>query len=203
MGRTKTINITPELLDKAAENMKAKAIEVRGATLKDLFCNYSYNHKLAPGTVNTVSTKSQVPVHDDLKAAFRKLDAHLAVICEEIPADAISNMDDLLPYDEDVHATGSIEHKVSMFTVNSFRLEGDSDNQSVILVGEKQLTTGDFVKLETPKTHLDSSYPFAHELNIALIDLVGEVEEYMQGKQAPPVQQELFAGEDDYAEADR
>jgi hypothetical protein len=177
-----------------------KPIEIRSTVIKDgMFCHYSYDHTVAANTTNDISVKSSVPIHDDMRNAFHKLYAHLAVICEEITVQEIGDIDNL-PYGDD----HPLNMKIGAFTVSSFRLDAKDEKEGVILVGFKRLSTGDYLKLEAPKIKWSAGYHFINELRIAIHDCIAEVEEYMNGKQAPPAQKSLFdeAEEESYAEED-
>lgn len=177
-----------------------KPIDIRSATVKDgMFCHYSYDHTVAANTTNDISVKSSVPIHDDMRNAFHKLYAHLAVICEEITVQEIGDIDNL-PFGDD----HPLNIKIGAFTVSSFRLDGKEEKEGVILIGWKRLSTGDLLKLEAPKIKWSAGYHFINELRVAIHDCIAEVEEYMKGKQAPPAQKSLFDAEDEgsYAEED-
>lgn len=190
-----------KLMDRLQEinesRQQKKPIEIRSATLRDgMFCNYSYDHTVAANTTNEATYKSHVPIHDDLRGVFRKLHAHLAVICEEITFQEVGDIDNL-PYGDD----HPLNLKIAAFTVSSFRLDGKEEKEGVVLIGQKKLSTGDSLKLEAPKIKWNSGYHFINELRVAVEDCIGEVEQYMNGKQAPPAQQELdFENENEYAE---
>ncbi len=197
-GGTTTITGTPEdiidAMQAASDNLKAakKAIEIKGASLKDgMFGNYSYIHNLGNNTSNKMGVESEVPVHEDYYNAFRALDVHLALICEEVEPRGFSI--------EELKATKKTADKIEKFSVKSFSLEGNEDDPKVVLRGTKQLKNGALLKLETPKTKLDRSYSFSHELSEALDICVLETEEYMNGKRAPEQQIEMDfeAGVDD------
>lgn len=199
-GRSYTVEsggkiIDMDVLQKAAERMqKRSGIDIRSAELVDqMFCNYKYKHTVGVGTVNTVSTKSEVPVHHDLVAAFRRLDAHLALICEEIEVNLIGD-------DIESISHQSTSDTVGQFTVTKLALDGSEDGYCVIISGLKQLSTGESIKLETPKIAIDASYPFATQLGSTVQDCLFEVEEYMRGKQADNPQQELPFAEDNQEE---
>jgi hypothetical protein len=185
-------------LNRASEKSDRKPIEIRAGELVDqMFCNYKYDHTIAPNTTNSVSTKSEMPVHPDLVHAFRKLDAHLAVICEEVEQNDFADINNITGQD-------SAYDRIRIFTVTSFQLSGFDDATSIVLSGLKELSTGESIKLQTPKISLDDSYPFAIELTSCLHDLVFEIEEYMKGnKKAESPQQELPFDEENYAEQER
>jgi hypothetical protein len=174
-----------------------KPIEVRGATLKSIFCNYSYDHTVAPNTTNAVTVKSEIPVHRDLTKCFKKLVPHLAAICDEINPDDVSDIT-LIP------ETDPMYDKIGLFSVTSFKLDDYDAKESVQLIGEKKLSIGDFVGLVTPKIRWDNgNYRFVDELRIAVTELLFEVEEYMRGnKKGEADQPELpFNSEEEaYAE---
>jgi hypothetical protein len=212
MGRKKTEPVakiqvnsyTQERLKKLAESqLQPKQIEIRTGTLKDgMFCHYGYDHTVATNTTDSVTRKSQVPVHDDLKETFRDLNVHLAIVCEEIHPDEIKNIDELPELDPDPDLTEEDQDpmavKLSRFTVSSFKVVGNGENEGVILTGQKRLSTNDYVKLETPVVKWHSDYAFVNELRVAIFNSVEEIEQYMNGKQAPQRQMELgFEEEED------
>jgi hypothetical protein len=179
-----------------------KDIIIKAAAIKDSFCNYTYDQEIAPNTTDTVSRKSGLMVHDDMRAAFLALNPHLAVICEEVDGDEISDIETIEKFDEDTHKEGSLEHKISHFSVSAFKVDGTGENEGVTLIGQKRLKTGEFVKLETPKVKWeDNEYIYVNELRLAIEKCVEEVEAYMKGKCAPRlVQQELFEEEEKFAD---
>jgi hypothetical protein len=185
----------------ATERIKNKnAIDVRSARLRDqLFCDYKYLFE-ASGATNKASITSEVPVHEDLVTAYKKLNPHLAVICEEVSPNEIVDIDDIGEYDDKIHEEGSLEHKMSHFVVTGFRLEGEGEREGVVLIGEKRLSTGEWLKLETPKVGWSDDYACVNELRVSIGDVIAEVEEYKDGKRAPEVQQSLFDEEENYAE---
>lgn len=174
-------------LDQAPNALQHPTIRIKSGQLKDEYCNYNYEHKVALGVVNKYAVKSQVKFHPDLKAAFDKFNAHLAVICEEVSPKEIRDID-----------TGegikqAITDKLKTFKVDGFQLSGDA----IILIGEKLLTTGESVKLETPEIDLSGDYDFSEELYNSTLDLLDEILAYHDGsKKAPDPQQEIqFAPE--------
>lgn len=189
---TTTLSGTAEDISNALKNAgekieKArKPIEIRGAKIKSIFCDYSYDHTVAPNTTNSVSVKSEIPAHEDLFKAFKKLVPHLAVICDEVKGDEIKDIT-LIP---DIDP---VSEKLALFSVSSFRLDDYEAKEGVAITGEKRLSIGDSVGLVTPKIRWDNDkYQFVDELRIAVTELLFEVEEYMKGnKQAENPQQEL------------
>ncbi len=167
-------------------NTEDKPIVITGAALKYLFCHYSYDHTIAPGIINSVRIKSELPVHDDLREKFKFLSPHLAAICEELD-------DEAMEYFTEHNNLFSFTEKGKNFSVSAFKIVGSVHNQGVVLIGEKQLTTGEFVRLETPVVKWDGEYQLINELRISIDDCISEVEQYVKGKQAPAyVQTEMF-----------
>ena len=187
-------------------HQEKKQIEIKSALIKNgMFCNYSYDENLPSNVVRSQAvTDINVPVHPDLLDAFKKLNIHLALICEEIKAEEINDVDNIADYDDEVHALGSIEHRLSLFSVKSWTIQGEFEKEGVVLVGSKRLSTNDLVKLDAPKRRWKDDYRFINELRVAIYDCIYEVEEYHASrKRAPERQASLdFPGEENYAEED-
>lgn len=193
-----------KVLKKAAGRIQKEAapekpIDIKAAVLKDDFCNYRYELKTGPTAGDSLNRDGASIVHNDMKTQFKKLNVHLAVICEEIDHDDITDVEHFenLDFAED-HVPNSTQDRVAHFTVSSFKVEGNGENESVVLIGRKRLSTGDFVSLKSPKITWEGQYAFINELRVAVDDLKLEVEAYMNGKAAPKlVQQEMPFGEED------
>jgi hypothetical protein len=170
-----------------------KPIVIRGANIKDSFCNYIYELTSGPTYGDGIRRSGASIIHDDLQHSMNRLRPHLAVICEQIDDSRIKDIADLEELDptED-YKTNSIEKKVLMFFVTGFTLEGSGENESVSLTGFRRLTTGEDLPLKSPKTKWAGVYQFVDELRSAVDLIIHEVEEYMNGKAAPKmVQQDL------------
>ncbi|MVT11349.1 hypothetical protein [Chitinophaga tropicalis] len=198
IGTKKKVNsYTQERLQKLVEKqLGGQEIEIRAGYLKDnMFCHYEYDHTVAANTTDNIKRKSQVPVHEDMITAFSDLDVHLAVIWKEINPEEIKDIDNLPELIEDLDLDDPGQDKLavmlSKFSVNAFKIVGSGENEGVVLIGQKQLDNYENGKLETPVVKWQSDYPFVNELHVAVFNAVEEIEQYMQGKQAPPKQQEL------------
>lgn len=177
-----TVELDAEVLEQVANALQHPTIRIKSGQLKDDYCNYSYEHKVALGVVNKYAVKSQVKFHPDLKAAFDKFNAHLAVICEEV------SPKDIRDIDTGEGTKQATTDKLKTFSVDAFQLSGDA----IILIGEKLLTTGESVKLETPEIGLEGNYEFSDELYNSILDLLDEILAYHGGeKKAPDPQQEI------------
>lgn len=118
-------------------------------------------------------------IHDDLRAAFKKLHPHLALISEMISMgfDSLEDYNDKLWED---------------YTVTGFSIGGSGDNEGVTLIGQKKLSTDKILNLTTPFEKWENSqYKFIGDLADAIESCKHEVEQYLNGKMAPPAQQEL------------
>lgn len=198
---------TQERLQKLAEKqLTGQKIEIKAGHLKDnMFCHYEYDHTVAANTTDNIKRKSQVPVHEDMIAAFKDLNVHLAVICEEITPGDIDDIDNLPEVDPELDlddpAQDKLAVKLAKFSVSAFKVVGNGENEGVVLIGQKLLSNMESVKLETPVVKWQSDYPFVNELHVAVFNAVEEIEYYMNGKQAPPRQHELnFDGTEDEEE---
>lgn len=163
-------------------------VKVKSATIKSgLFLSYKYD-LTGNDVTNANSTSSDAPIHDDLRAAFRNLTPFFAHRTEEITNDdlvqeAIDNPEAHLVRDEDLPEDAVqpfLKYKVTGFTIG-----GKQDGEGVIIHGYKILADGNPVAFNTPFTKYDSDYKFASDLFEAIEKCKYEVNEYMQGKQAP------------------
>lgn len=179
-----------------AEEVDEKDVIITKAGFSGLFCNYSYELVSGITKGDELNRKGSLIVHDDMHAAFKKLHPHFAVLCEEIEASKIRDIESIADYDADAHSEKSIEYKVSRFSVESFTIKGTGENRAFILNGTKMLSTGECISFATPKTELEGDYHFINELKVAIDDCVFEVEEYMKGKSKPKMVQMEIAGLD-------
>ena len=184
-------------LDKLSKKIPVNTIVITGAVLKSETCKLKYDHHRANDVVDECTNNSSALVHADLKKAFSKLTPHLAVKCEQIDASLISDIETIEKYDEEIHEEGGLEHKISMFHVYGFQVQGVGENEGVILTGSRTLSTGEDVTLISPKITWDSDYLFVPDLQVAVDNLKKEVLEYHNGKTAPFYEQgDLFEEEE-------
>lgn len=157
-----------------------KDLEIKEATIKDDYCNYSYELLQGVGEGDTITRKGAAIIHDDMKEAFERLNVHLAVV------------DDAFKYSKiEIENISDIRnHELAeLFNVSGFKIKGSADNKSVILVGTKFIGIGGYISLETPRIKFEGNYPFKDELYAAITKCCYEVEEYMNGKAAPVFEQ--------------
>jgi len=188
--------------------IESQQIQIKAASLKADFCHYTYEFetefKNGITSSDKINRQGSLIIHDDMRRCFKRLNSHLAIICEEINADSINDIETIEDYNTDIHKEGSLEHQVSHFYVSSFTTSGIGENESVVLQGSKRLSTGDYVELKSPKTSWDGNYLFINELRVAIDDLKSEVEQYMNGKSQPKlVQGKIDFGNEGFGEEER
>jgi hypothetical protein len=156
-----------------------KQVEITGATIKDDFCNYSYEVRSGVGVGDTHNVKGSGIIDDDLRDAFQKLNVHFACIDGVFKHNGIKikNIDDLKV------------HELTMdYQVTGFVIKGNAESQSVILKGNKHIgCASDRGELTLPRIPLDSlsSYEWWNELLDAVTNARMEVELYKDGKNTP------------------
>lgn len=168
-------------LKKTSEALTRK-VKILKAKIKDeLFLEGKISEELPGHSKKTSTFECTVPVHDDLKAAFAKLTAHLAVICSQLK---VKRSESLLELD------------VQKFEVRGFTISGHDENEGVTINGCMEGTYG-IVNLNSPLTKWDDAdYPFVSELAEDVQAAVYEVEQYLfEGKRAPERQLEMDFGD--------
>lgn len=156
------------------------SVVVKKAKIKDdLFLEVEYSENLANHQKKDTKLSCTIPVHDDLKESFKKLEKHLAVICDEIKTKGKV----LADFESD---------DFTKYHVKGFSISGNDENEGVTIHGHKEGKYGD-VNLNTPFTKWESEdYPFASELSECVENCVYEVEQYLfEGKRAPERQLEM------------
>ncbi len=165
-----------------------------------LFLSYEFE-QTDSNVKNINKTKSDLPIHDDLKKAFRMLIPHFCFICEEITDEAlIQNAID--SYDEYLlDKETSLHPAFFKYYVTDFALNGKGDAERIKISGTKYLEIFSSISFPAPEIDLNSTkYKFVEDL-IHVVDILKrEVLAYMEGKQAPKMQVEMFAGEEELEE---
>ncbi len=158
-------------------------VKIRKAKIKDeLFLEVEFTEELPGHSKKDTKMTCTVPVHDDLKSSFSKLDKYLATLCDEVKTPKKSDLA-TLNYPE--------------FTVKGFTISGNDETEGVTINGYKDGKYG-LVNLNTPFTkYEESDYPFTSELAEDIEAAVYEVELYLfEGKRAPEKQISMDFGEE-------
>lgn len=163
-------------------------VKIKKAKIKDdLFLEVEFTEELPGHSKKDTKLICTIPVHDDLKAGFAKLDRHLAQLCDDLPCKA-KRLED---WNEDL----------SDYTVKGFSIGGVGDSEGVTLSGYREAKHG-IVNLNTPFQQYESSeYKWISELGSDIEDCLFEVREYLfNGKRAPEKQLAMDFGNEDPAE---
>lgn len=163
-------------LKSAANIVAEKPIVITNAVIKEAQCNYGYEIRTGPCAGDKLPTrKGANMVHDDMITAFRSLNVHLAIIDDafKYSGEQLESLDQYRNHDI-----------VDIFSVTGFKVQGTDENEGYVIVGEKWVHHGS-IALETPKITSSSNYEFYEELKEAVETAKTEVEQYMNGKQAP------------------
>lgn len=149
--------------------------EVRSADIKDDICNYSLEIIRGKKVGWTANEKGKGLIEDDLRNAFAKLNVHLAY-CDDVFKHNKLDIDDI----DTMHT----DELAMLYMVTGFKIKGGESNESIILIGNKYLSSGSRMELESPKISIDnlSSYKWWNELKAAADQCREEVALYHEGK---------------------
>lgn len=184
-GKVKSITLSPKMKEQTDEldikEIKAgDIIEVEFAAIKDEKCNYKY--KIVEGSqpgfrhqVDGIGIAEESMIHawDQLKVYLAAYDDVFKL--SDIPVKKIDKM----------HT-----HELTLnYHVSAFKVSGTGDEMTVILTGDKFVSSGGRMALITPKINLDksSTYKFGPELKDAIDLCCREVVLYHQGNYTLPV----------------
>lgn len=165
-----------------ADASEGRSVAIKEAKIKDDFCNYTYEISggKSVGFIHNVSGKGVI--EDDLRTAFSRLNVHLAVI-DDVYKHSDTQIGDIDKMHNDDLAL--------LYTCTGFKVQGDEDNENIVLMGTKYLSSGARMELKTPKIPIDnlSSYPWHNELKTEADKCRDEVALYHYGY-FTPVQEE-------------
>lgn len=141
-------------------------ISIKKAKIKDgIFLEVSYTEKIDGGEEDA-SVARDIPIHDDLIAAFGKLNEHLGRIAEQ--------------YD----TSGALD------TINmgckGFVISGTGDNEGVSLIGSRLLDSEKWLTFTSPFTKWTEGYEYISELGVDIEECKGEVLLYLFEKKRKP-----------------
>ena len=121
------------------------------ATIKDGFCNYSYEITKGVGLGRTHKVDGKVSgniIDDDMRTAFSKFNVHMAAIGDIFKHSGIEIKD--IDKEHGNAITG-------LFNVTGFKIIGSSDNETIQLFGTYYVSVGSRFDLDSPKIPLDSA----------------------------------------------
>lgn len=151
------------------------SVKIKKAKIKDdLFLDVEYTEELQGHSKKDTKLSCTVPIHNDLKDAFRNFPKHLAYLCDET----------------------EIDEDDKIYNVKGFSIGGNDENEGVTLSGSKENDFG-IVNLNTPfKKWEKSKYHAIGILGEEIEAAIYEINEYLfNGKKAPEQQLSLFEEE--------
>ncbi|HXR85051.1 MAG TPA: hypothetical protein VN722_12115 [Hanamia sp.] len=154
------------------------------AAIKDDFCNYSFEVVKGIGIGDKASIKGKAgTIKESLRKAFTKFNVHLAFM-DDVFKNSNIEIEDIDKLHDDEHT--------SLYSVTGFKINGGDENESIILVGNKYISSGGRITLETPKIfiHEHSGYKWYNELKQAADIARNEVAKYKEGNYIPVVEDE-------------
>lgn len=149
---------------------------IKEAHLKDSFCNYGFEITSGVGNGDTHNVKGSGVVLEDMLKAFERLNVHLAAIDDSFKLSGTEINDIDLFHSHEI---------ANMYHVTGIKVRGSRDNETVILIGSKYVSSaGGRIELSTPKIPMDSmsSYKWYNELAEAVEVVRREVALYKEGK---------------------
>lgn len=173
-------------------NVSIKKATIRGS----LFLNFEFDQ--TDGDVkNNIKTSCDAPIHDDLRLKFRELIPYFCFITEEVTdekviADAINNPENYVTDFENAKSNVFFKYRVYEFSIKESK-----GFETLILSGSKRLQNGQEIYFSTPSIDMDSSDKYMTELREVIEELKEEVLAYMNGKQAPKSQLDMFGSSGD------
>lgn len=157
-----------------------RQFEITQATIKDDFCNYSFEIIAGVGIGDTHNVKGKAGIiKDTMRTAFSKFNVHLAVIDDAFKNSGIEIEDIDMQHNHDL---------TLCYNVTGFTIKGGKDNESIVLSGNKYVSSaGGRMELESPKITIDNlgGYKWYNELATAAENAREEVALYKEGNYVP------------------
>jgi len=184
MSKSKKTKLSNVLAAADIKNIPARDYKIVEAKLRDDFCDYKYEITAGVGVHNVLGVKAKCGfVRDSLKTSFAEFNIHLAIIDDVFKNSGI----------EVENLESMAGHELTMlFNVTGFKLKGDDDNLTIALIGNKYVSMGGRMELETDEIAIDelSSYKWKNELKAAAMDAANEVAMYKEGNYTPVSEEE-------------
>ncbi len=175
--KDKTIVVSEDVNE--AIQAALKPVAITNAAIKEGLCNYGYEILTGAGKGDKIpNRKGSNLVHEDMNTAFSNLNVHLAVLDDAFKfIKTVKTLDDMAAHDV-----------TELFRVTGIKVQGSDENEGYILIGEKYVDMGS-ISLESPKITATSGYKHFDELKESIESVIYEVEQYMEGKAAPKLEQ--------------
>ena len=176
--------------------MEAGDLIIKKAKIKNLklVCEYTEPGREAR---NQVSKDCGTLVHDDMLAAFKLLDIHLGLLCEQLEMGVL--LDDDMAEELDIanHHRMEYHHEQMLRKIvcTGFSIGGEDEHEGITLIGLRTLSNGKKLNLISPfQKWQDDFEPYDHSymLSKAIQKCNEEIGLYLlEGKCAPNPQLEL------------
>jgi hypothetical protein len=166
-----------DIADQDSEEKEGRPYRIKEAKIKEDLCQYSYEIISGVGIGDTHNVKGSALIETDLRDALAKLNVHLAYIDDAFKQKGIEVKDIDTEHNNDL---------TFLYYVTGFKIKGNEEAESVILIGTKSVSMG-HIEVETPRISLDSfsSYKWHNELRDAVEAVREEVALYKEGKCIP------------------
>lgn len=144
-----------------------------GAKLNDGKVDFSFRMQKGIHQGEVTNTKGAGIFFDSLQEAFNMFAVHLAVIDEAYKHKGVEIEDIDMKHTDELETT---------YAVSSFKIMGEDDAESIVLIGSKYTALGD-ISIQTPKIPMDglSSYKWYNELKTVSDQVRAEVASYKEG----------------------
>jgi hypothetical protein len=168
--------VTLEVQELLTLGKPARDFAIMGASLKDEYCNYSYEIIAGVGITNTYSGNGKHVVLDDMLTAFHAFNVHLAALDSafKIAGEVVGSMKDVMT------------HEITLgYRVQGFKIKGTGEHESVSLFGTKYSDVAKgWLSIVTPFIPIDalSFYQWYNELKEVTDQAREEVALYHEGK---------------------
>jgi len=176
--------ITGDDIKNLAKKIAGRNYIITEATIKDDFCNYTYEVTSGVGLGDTHGVKGAGIIKDELREAFGVLHAHLAVL-DEVYKHSKIEIEDV----DQLH----MHELTALYRVTSFKVKDTKGAAHVILKGTKYSSTaGGWFDISSPSVPMDnlSSYQWYNELKTAVDNVREEVAKYREGNYTPVKEEE-------------
>ena len=182
MSKAKKGTMQNPVTDQDKEEIDIPMYVIIGAKLNDGKVDFSYRMQKGIHQGEVTNTKGAGIFFDTLQESFSKFSVHLAVIDEAYKHKGVEI--------EDIDTMHTDELAMT-YTVNQFKIIGEDESESIILIGSKYTPLGD-ISIQTPKIPLDglSSYKWYNELKTASDLARYEVSQYKEGNFETPEKEE-------------
>lgn len=164
-------------------NLEVKSMDstllITGAFVKNDLCKYFYDIVEGVGAGDSHSVTGKGTVESSMYDRLSKLNVHAAVLDDAFKVAEVE-------IGKNIYAMNGDELTLK-YRVTGFRLKGTINNQTIVLIGTKQVAHGQ-MNIDTPEVSIDniSGYPYWMELRTAIAKLSEEVVLYKDGNYSLP-----------------